>query len=150
MFFQVQQIGRFRAAPAVDALVVVAHHAEVAVAGGELMDQLELRGVGVLVFVHHDIAVAGAAGGQDVGMLGKKLEREQNQVVEIHRVAGAQGALVPPADMLGQGGGVGIARRPAARSPPFLKRLSRRRTSAGSALAALSEMWLRIFLTAPS
>ena len=109
MLLHVEQIGDLRAAPAVDALVVVAHDAEVAVVGGQLADELELGGVGVLVFVHHHISILRAAGGQGVGMPGKKPQRQQDQVVEIHRVAGAQRGLVARADVLGQRGGVGVA-----------------------------------------
>ncbi len=42
MFFQVEQVGDLRAAPAVDALVVVAHHAEVAMLQRQRVDELKL------------------------------------------------------------------------------------------------------------
>jgi hypothetical protein len=61
MLFHVKQIGDLRAAPAVNALVVVAHHAKIAVDRSQMVDKLELRPVGVLVFVHHHVFVFVAA-----------------------------------------------------------------------------------------
>ena len=69
MLFHVEQVGDFRAAPAVNALVVIADHAEVAMLLRERVDELELRGVGVLIFVHHHVAIFRAAGFERVGML---------------------------------------------------------------------------------
>ena len=63
MFFQVQEVGRFRPAPPVNALIVVPHNAQVAVGRGQMVDELKLRGVGVLVFI------LVPAGRQDAGML---------------------------------------------------------------------------------
>ena len=57
MLFQVEQVGDFRAAPAVNALVIIADDAEIAMLLGQRVDEIELRGVGVLVFVHHHIAI---------------------------------------------------------------------------------------------
>ena len=94
MLFHVEQVGDLRAAPAVNALVVVADHAQVAMLLRQRLDELELRGVGVLVFVHHHVAVLRAAGLQRVGMLAEEPQREQDQIVEIHGVAGAQGGFV--------------------------------------------------------
>ena len=117
VFLQLQQIGRFRAAPAVNALIIVPHHAQIAVARGQLLDQLELGGVGVLIFIHHHVFESVTALLEDGGMLAEKLQGEQDQVVEIDRIAGAQGALITGADVLGEGGGIGIGkgrRRPLA------------------------------------
>jgi hypothetical protein len=135
MFLQFEQIGRLRAAPAVNALVVVAHHAQIAMPR-QVMDQFELRGVGVLVFVHHDVTVFLAAGLENVGMLGEEFERQQNQVVKIHRVAGAQGGFVAQLHVLGQRATFG-SEKAAARSPPLRKRLNIARTAPGSALPPL-------------
>src|ERR1035441_6075885 len=72
------------------------------------MDQFELGGIGVLVFIDHDVFIFVTALPENIGMLVEKLEREQDQIVEIHRVAGPQSALIAGADMLGEGGGIGI------------------------------------------
>ena len=111
MLLHVEEIGDFRAAPAVDALVVIADDAEIAMLAGERMDEIELGGVGVLIFVHHDVTILRAAGFEGVGMFGEQLQREENQVVEIHGVAGVQGGFVLRADVLGQRGDAGIGKR---------------------------------------
>ena len=102
MFFHVQQVGHFRAAPAVNALVVIADHAEIPVLLRQRMNQLELRGVGVLIFVHHDVLVFRAAGFERVGMLAEQAQREQNQIVEVHGVAGVQRGFVALGNVLRQ------------------------------------------------
>ena len=61
-----------------------------------------------------------AAGGEGVGMPGEKPQCQQNQVVEIHGVAGAQGALVARADVLGQRGDVGVGEDGRARAAVFV------------------------------
>ena len=109
MLLHVEQVGYLRAAPAVDALVVIADDAQVAMLAGQGLDELELRGVGVLVFVHHHVAVFGAAGFQRLGMLLEEPEREQDQVVEIHGIAGAQGGFVAGPDVLRHRADAGIA-----------------------------------------
>ncbi len=111
MLLDLEQVGDFRAAPAVNALIVVADHAKVAVLAGQVMDQAELRGVGVLVFIHHHVAVAGAAGFQRHGLLAEEPQREQNQIVKVHRIAGAQGRFVAGAEVLGQGAPAGVGQR---------------------------------------
>ena len=49
MLFHIEQVGDFRAAPAVDALVVIADDAQIAVLLREGMHELELCGVCILV-----------------------------------------------------------------------------------------------------
>ena len=53
-----QDVGHLGAAPAVDRLVVVAHHAQVAVAGGQGLDDAVLAAVGVLVLVDQQVVEA--------------------------------------------------------------------------------------------
>ncbi len=60
----------------------------------ERVDEFELRGVRVLIFVHHDVTIFRAAGFERVGMLAEQPQREQNQIVEIHGVAGVQRGFV--------------------------------------------------------
>ena len=66
MFFQVANVRDLGAAPAVDALVVIADDAKISMLPRQRMDQLELGAVGVLVFVHHDVFIFGAAGFEGV------------------------------------------------------------------------------------
>src|SRR6185437_10551221 len=103
MFFHVKQVGNFRAAPAVNALVIVADDTEIAMLLRQGMDELELRGVGVLVFVHHYVLIFGAAGFQRVGMFLEQAQCEQDEIVEIDGIAGVQGGFVALADVLGHG-----------------------------------------------
>ena len=53
---EIQNIADVRPAPAIDRLVLVAHHAHVAVHLGEQPHQLVLTAVGVLILVHHHVA----------------------------------------------------------------------------------------------
>ena len=94
MFFQVEQVADFSTAPAVNTLVVVAHHAEIPVLGGEGMNELELCGVGVLIFVRHHVTIFGAARFEHVRMFVEQPQREQDEIVEVHGVAGVQGGFV--------------------------------------------------------
>ena len=55
---EVEDVAQVGATPRVDRLVVVADHAQVAVAGGEGADPQVLRAVGVLVFVDVEVAPA--------------------------------------------------------------------------------------------
>ena len=51
-----QNVLDFRATPAVDGLIVVAYGEQVPIAAGKIADNLVLHGVGVLKFVHQNIA----------------------------------------------------------------------------------------------
>ena len=53
---EIEDVLQVGAAPLVDRLIGVADDAEVAVRGGEPLDQQVLRPVGVLVLVHHQVA----------------------------------------------------------------------------------------------
>ena len=83
-----------RAAEAVDALVVVADHAEVAVPAGKQADQAVLALVGVLILVDHDILEAILVVFEHVGILLKEFDSVVDQVVEVHRVGGQESLLV--------------------------------------------------------
>ena len=120
MLLQVQQIGHLRSAPAVNALVIIADDAKVAMFLGERMDQFKLGGVGVLIFVHHHILIFFAAGGQCVGMPAKKPEGQQNQIVKIHGVASVQGGFIFLGNMQGQRAHIRIAKH-AGRRPGILE-----------------------------
>ncbi len=120
MFFHVEQVGNFRAAPAVNALVVIADDAEIAMFLREQVDEFELRGVGVLVFVDHDVAIFRAAGFERVRMFLEQPQREQDQIVEIDGVAGVQGGFVAFANVLGHGANAFIAERRGAFAAVFV------------------------------
>src|SRR5581483_8729296 len=108
IFFEFEEVGDFRAAPAVNALVVVADDAEVAVGGGEMVDEAELGGVGVLVFIDHDVAIFGATGFEGVGVFAEEAQGEEDKIVKVNGVAGVEGALVLEVDVAGEGADIGI------------------------------------------
>ena len=110
MLFHVEQVGDLRAAPAVNALVIVAHHAEVAMLPRQRVHQPELSGVRVLIFVHHHVTILRAAAGERVRMLPEQSQRQQNEVVKIHCVARAQSGLVARMDVPGHRGRARIAK----------------------------------------
>ena len=74
MLFHVEQVRDFCPAPSINALVIITHDTEIPMLSRERLYQLELRRVGVLVFVHHDVAIFRAAAFQRPRMLGEKLQ----------------------------------------------------------------------------
>ena len=103
------QVFRTGAAPGVDRLVIVAHHGELVALADQQLHQQVLAGVGVLVFVHQQVAHLVLPLFEDVGVFLEQLDRQQDQVVEIHRVERLERALVVGVD---DGGGLflGVAR----------------------------------------
>ena len=75
---------------------------------------------------------------------------QQDQIVEIDGVAGVQGAIRSALRMCSAMARDAFVGERCRLSPPFLKRLSKASIAAGSIFSPLAEMWLRIFLTAPS
>ncbi len=92
-------IGGVGAAPGVDRLVVIAHAGERAARPGQQFQQRILRGVGVLVFVHQQIAQALAPGIAQGFVLLQQLHRQPDQVIEIDRVERRQTLLVLAVDI---------------------------------------------------
>ena len=58
VLFELENVADVGAAPGVDALVLVAHRADVFVLAGQQLHQLVLRAVGVLIFVDQHISIA--------------------------------------------------------------------------------------------
>jgi hypothetical protein len=96
---EAQDVFDLRAAPAIDRLVVVAHHADITAptianrARQQLQPQI-LDNIRVLIFVHQDVAEALAVIGQDVGMPAQQRQRIQEQVAEIRRIQRLQPRLI--------------------------------------------------------
>lgn len=97
------QVFRAGAAPGVDRLVVVAYHGELVAFADQQFHQQILAGVGVLVFVHQQVADLVLPFFQDVVMFLEQFYRQQDQVVEVHRVERLERALVVGVD---DGGGL--------------------------------------------
>ena len=64
-----ENVLNFRAAPAVDGLIVIAHDKQISVHRGKTFDDLELHGVGVLELVHMHIAESARKIGERLGVL---------------------------------------------------------------------------------
>ena len=101
-------------AEAVDALVIVAHHADVALRAGEQAHQTELRHTGVLILVHQQVFVFGLVEVPHVRVLCQQLHGLVDEVVEVEGTGLLQPLFVGGVDAgrqrpLGVLGGVGRA-----------------------------------------
>ncbi len=86
ILLELEDVADVGAAPGVDALVLVAHHADVLVLAAEQLHQLVLGAVGVLVFVDEEIAVAAVV---TLAHFGRDLEQPhglEQEVVEVEGV----------------------------------------------------------------
>ena len=94
ILFETQDVFDLGAAPAIDALVVVPHAADVA---PPLRDQPQpqiLRGVGVLIFVDQNIFEAPLIIGEHVRVVAKQPQRLEQQIAEIDGVEDLQALLI--------------------------------------------------------
>ena len=91
---EVEDVLDVGAAPAVDRLVVVAHHAQVAVRRGQEAHPQVLRPVGVLVLVHVEVAPARLVALEHLGRCVEQLDRLEQQVVEVERAGGPEPLVV--------------------------------------------------------
>ena len=73
-----------RAAPGVDALVLVAHGEDIAVALAEVARDQVLGAVRVLVFVHEHVSVPLLVAFADVRAIAQQLHHQDQQIVKIH------------------------------------------------------------------
>ena len=101
VLLEVQDIGDVGATPAVDGLVIVAHDHEVLVLGGQQVGNLVLDVVGVLILVDANVVEALLVLVEHLGAGAQQLERAHEQVVEVHRVGGAQAAFQLQVDLRG-------------------------------------------------
>ena len=91
-----------RAAPTVDRLIVIADHGHVFASIGEQRDEFELQPVRVLKLVDHQIAEPPLPALAHFGVFREQLHREQQQIVEIHRVQRLQLGLITCEDRADQ------------------------------------------------
>ena len=91
---ELQDVADVGAPPAVDRLVRVADHADVAVLAPEQHDELVLGPVGVLVLVDQDVAEPLLVGRPHVVAALQQVDRHHQQVVEVHGVGRQQPLLV--------------------------------------------------------
>ena len=84
--FEAEDIGDVRAAEAIDALVVITHHADVFCLIGQQRGQAVLQGVGVLILVDEDVAELALVVFPHVAGRFQQPHRVPQQVVEIQCV----------------------------------------------------------------
>jgi hypothetical protein len=87
---QALEVVQRRAAPAVDALVIVAHGGEDAVAPHQRLEQLVLHGVGVLHLVHQHVGKGLLPLRARLLVARQQRQGQPDQVVEVHRLKGQQ------------------------------------------------------------
>ena len=91
---QLVQVFHVGTAPAINRLVVIAHCGKRARHAGEQFHNLVLAGVGVLVFVHQQVTQLLAPLFQHLGVAGKQLGRQPDQIIEIHRLIRLERVLI--------------------------------------------------------
>ena len=94
VLLEIENVADIGAAPAVDRLVFVAHHADVIVRCESRPHQLVLAAVGVLILVDHDVAQAAIPGVARVLVVIEQADAFEQQIVEIERVGLPQRFLV--------------------------------------------------------
>ena len=101
VLLKVQDVGDVGAAPAINGLVIVAYDHEVLVLGGQQVGDFVLDVVGVLILVDANVAEALLVLIEHLGAGAQQLKRAHEQVVEVHRIGGAQAALQLQVDLRG-------------------------------------------------
>ena len=99
---EVEDVADVGVAEAVDRLVLVADHHQVAVLGGEQLQQPVLGVVGVLVLVDEDVAEGAAPALAHLLEQLQDVDRADQEVVEVHRV-GLEHPLLVEREDLGDG-----------------------------------------------
>ena len=88
------EVGDRGAAKLIDALVIVAYHAQVALRSGEQLEQPALGEVGVLELVDHQVGEALALPSGDRWFRGEELDTVVDRVVEVQAFLGEQTFLI--------------------------------------------------------
>ena len=86
ILFKIQNIADIRAAPAVDGLVVVADHTKISALLGQQAYKHILRVVGILILVYMNVAELSLIRFKYRRMVGKKLQRLDDQIVKVQRI----------------------------------------------------------------
>ena len=96
---ELEDVADVRPSEAVDALVGVSHHEDVAVILAQQQDQLVLGAVDVLVLVHEDVGEAALVLGQHVRVALEQVDRDHEQIVEVHGAGGQEPLLIVAVDL---------------------------------------------------
>lgn len=94
-----EDVSDLRAAPAVDGLIVIADDADVVGRADELLEEAHLEGVGVLELIDGDACIDFPEVFADVGVLAEDLLGEEEEVIEIDGVLGAEFVLVSDGEL---------------------------------------------------
>ena len=94
ILFKSQDIAHFGPAPAIDRLIVIAHAADVFMPPRQQAQPQVLGHVGILIFVHKDVAEPAAILVQNVGVFLENRHHMQQQIAEIGGVQFDQAALI--------------------------------------------------------
>ena len=90
ILFKLEDVADVRAAPGVNALVLIAHHAHIVFRPGEQLHQLVLWTVGVLIFVDQHVAITAVVAFPYLGGGAQQAHGLEQQVVEVERIRLAQ------------------------------------------------------------
>ena len=101
MFVKLQDVSEIGSPPAVDALVVVAHDAEIVVFAAEQAEKFVLQFVGILILVDHDVLVAFTGLPPEIVVLFEDAVAEHQQIIEIDEIVLFDVALVGLVDPCG-------------------------------------------------
>ena len=91
---ELQNVFDICAAEFVDRLVVIAHNTDVVILGCQETHKHKLRGVGILILIHGDIAEPLLKALQDLRIMAEQLHRLDDQIVKIKRIVPLQLTLV--------------------------------------------------------
>ena len=100
LLLEVENVGNVCAAEAIDALRIVAHHADVRGGVREERENAVLREVGVLVLVDENVAEACLVAFAHFGVVAEEEKRVEEQVVEVEGLGGAEVPLVAFVDFV--------------------------------------------------
>ena len=91
---EIQNIGNIRAAPTVDALVLITHHEQVPVFGSKHGGYLVLQAAGILVFVYMYVFKALGVFGKHFRIVCEKFIGFDEKIIVIHCVGGFEFFLI--------------------------------------------------------
>ncbi|MCG3121181.1 MAG: hypothetical protein ALAOOOJD_04181 [bacterium] len=94
VLLKIDNVTDFRAAPAINGLIVIADGKNVARAAGQRLQKNILRPIRVLKLVDQNITKPIRVTGKNVRILAKQLQRVKQQIIKIHRVAFTQALLI--------------------------------------------------------
>lgn len=108
VFPETENVFDFGSAPAVNRLIIVPDHAEIAVGGGEGLHDPVLAFVGILVFIDEDLVKASGFLSENSGKAGEELVDQQQEVVEVDGTESFEFLLIAAIGDGGEGRAVAV------------------------------------------